>query len=285
MDIACKILIPNVIKSRARGKEFLGLLLKHFPLQIPERYGREEPLRKKFAANDLNAVLNEWGHLGFTAERRTPRLFFDVWFAIENVPQPEHTSVHLDLQLSHAELPQVIEFLTESSTLFGADLALAHILTRNEFDERLEMLRQEPNSRPDYILERLSTLGLLETLGGMTVMQFKPAVIRRGIPELCWLTVFGSPYVELFGKDRILSAPATEISELNNGALMVRLTDGLGDDAQSWCTFKDVQRRCKEHLNSNAFFDAINDSDRLRVVRNAPSFRFPIELYKARTTC
>ncbi len=278
MDIACKILIPNSLKATQDGSTLLELLLHHFPLYVPEKYGREEPLRKRFSVKDLRAVLDDWGYFCFAAERKNPSLWFNVWFAVEGVPDPGHTSVHVRLRGEDVTVMLAVQrFLAATSITFGADLAVAHILTGAEFAERIDSLSREPGSNPGYLLQRAEKVGTAEVLDGMTVTQFKPNIVKCGLPDLCWLTVFGPPYVDLFGRDRILSAPADEVSELSNGSLVMRLTDTFLDDQAGWEAFRKVRSACKQHLNCDAFFVPGSSTGRY----SAPKFRFPLEMYRA----
>lgn len=281
MDIACKILIPQFLKSKHDGNALLELLLQHFPSYAPERYGSEEPLRKKFPGDNLTLVLEDWGHFCFTAERKKPSLWFNVWFAVAAVPDPGHTSVHLRLHSEDIDVASSMKgFVTAVSTVFGADLAVAHILTKMEFEERIEILSREPGSNPAHILQRARKVGTAEALDGMTTTQFKPDTVKRGLPDLCWLTLFGLPYVELFGRTRIISAPASEVCELENGSFVVTLTKTLADNRGEWDEFQAIRCACKQHLNTNAFIVSTATTRRY----NAPKFRFPLEMYRPQST-
>jgi hypothetical protein len=79
--------------------------------------------------------------------------------------------------------------------------------------------------------------------------------IENCLPGLFWLNVFGPPYVELFGRGRLLSASVAHIGELTNG-VVIRISEQLEDDAVSWSEFKTRRALCRNHLNSDAFFDS-----------------------------
>src|SRR5437016_3113545 len=95
IDLACKIQIPRVFLSREDGRQFLELLLECLPAHLPQRFGREEPLKKKFVPGDLDLALEEWGPFDFIADRRKPRLYLDVLFSAESLAKPRHTSIAL----------------------------------------------------------------------------------------------------------------------------------------------------------------------------------------------
>lgn len=89
--------------------------------------------------------------------------------------------------------------------------------------------------------------------------------ISRYLPGLYWLNFFGEPYRKLIGKERLLSAPAHEIVEVDAGVLVC-----LAERPESWDSpeYKAVENRVLDHLGREYFFDR-NDTERKTV---APDF-------------
>jgi hypothetical protein len=79
--------------------------------------------------------------------------------------------------------------------------------------------------------------------------------IDKYLPGLFWVNVFGRPYLEIFGRERLLSSPAAQIREGTN-RIALTTTSLLEDTAASWSEFKAIRNRCTNHLNSDAFFDS-----------------------------
>ena len=80
--------------------------------------------------------------------------------------------------------------------------------------------------------------------------------LKRFIPYLPWLTVFGPPYIELFGKARLLSAPAHRVDELNEGHVAIQLTPDILDFRNRTDLAIGVQNRVIKHLGPDAFYSA-----------------------------
>ncbi len=112
----------------------------------------------------------------------------------------------------------------------------------------------------------------------MTVLQFLPKNLRLNIPDLCWLTIFGPPYIQLFGRDNLLSTPAAEVRELDDQSVLVKVTADIPDTNEGWRVFKASREPCKTHLDSDAFYEATASRDKIYRV---PEFRFPLEMYRA----
>jgi hypothetical protein len=75
--------------------------------------------------------------------------------------------------------------------------------------------------------------------------------LTKSLPGLYWLNYFGAPYVDLIGKDRLLSAPAHETKEVGTGVLL-----SLAESGDSWDSPAYVEReqRTIEHIGRQYFF-------------------------------
>lgn len=280
IELAAKILVPRLFQSREEGKRFLELFLRDLPAHTPQRYGKEEPLRSKFRPNDVDLILEDWGPCDFIADRRRPDMYLQVYFSRESLPKPRHTWIclHRFQAADWKQMSSLKSFLIDSVAAFRADLAVAHILTGAELSERIDHLRTQPGTNPAYMVSRVEKEGVAAVLNGMTVMQYKTENLSRALPDLPWLTVFGQPYVEMFGRARIETVPAYEVKPISTEAILVNVTRDLPDTEAGWGTFKVARDRCKRHLNTNAFFDPTAARGHLYRV---PEFRFPIEMYRA----
>jgi hypothetical protein len=203
----------------------------------------------------------------------------DIRFARPS-SNPKHPSIGLlRFQTDLTEdLLSIYGFICEVSEVFVADYAAAHILTRNELSERIEIIGKRPGRDPDIVRRRVEREGFAKVLWGLTLPVHTTLWLKRFLPDLLWLTVFGQPYIELFGRDRILAVPAYEVQTLPSGQIMVQLTEDLPDSPDGWQNFRAVRDRCKRHLNSNAFFDP---SAPIGHIYRVPEFHFPKDMYKA----
>jgi len=93
--------------------------------------------------------------------------------------------------------------------------------------------------------------------------------IRKNLPDLYWTTVFGQPYVKLFGRGRLLSCPAHSIRELSNGSIFIQLTPSIFDIENDPDGFNKLRDEAKAHLNCNAFYSRELPEDH---IYNVPEF-------------
>jgi hypothetical protein len=67
-------------------------------------------------------------------------------------------------------------------------------------------------------------------------------------PELVWKEYFGMPYIELFGREALLSTPCYRTEELRNGMISLQLTDDPMIDVPY-----EARQTVKQHLGEFAF--------------------------------
>jgi hypothetical protein len=90
--------------------------------------------------------------------------------------------------------------------------------------------------------------------------------IQNGLPGLYWLNYFGPQYVDLVGRECLLSAPAHEVKAAGDGVILM-----LDESAEAWSTdaYRQRERAVIEHIGRQYFFSRL-EPDRKLV---APQFR------------
>jgi hypothetical protein len=92
--------------------------------------------------------------------------------------------------------------------------------------------------------------------------------IAAGLPGLYWVNFFGQPYRELIGRDRLFTAPAHQVREVDDGVLLM-----IHPEPQAWDTpeYRMAEDRILAHVGRRFFF-AREDPDRETA---APPFDLP----------
>jgi hypothetical protein len=90
--------------------------------------------------------------------------------------------------------------------------------------------------------------------------------LAEGLPGLYWLNYFGAPYVELIGRERLLTSPAYEVKAVGDGVLVA-----LDASAEAWQSeaYRQREQATTAHLGQQYFFSRW-EPDRKTV---APNFR------------
>lgn len=244
LELLINILTPEKLVSQASGKKVLELLDSIYPDFSPEKYGSYEPLRQIYDAKHPEKALEIWGK-AFLWKRKNPRVEGTIWPAWG--PRLTHTWLTLSIEARKADNQKIADFLQQASVSLDADFAFAHILT--EFD----ITRGNSNG----------TIFCLDPIKKRFSLTVTTKELLKYIPDIYWATVFGQPYVQHFGRDKILSAPAHIVRELNNGSIYLQISESPLDLVTEPAYLDLVRQAIKNHLNQDSFFDAAKPLDHI----------------------
>ncbi len=196
----------------------------------PESFGYCEPIRERFDVRKIPIIIGGWSQQFLWKKRSRPSIEGSAWSDWSD--WPIHSSVVLWTTAYSDQQEAIQRFVTTGAELLKADFAYLHIVGEDD------LVRGETNGTISSGLILVSTHKLI-----------------RYIPDLYWLTVFGSPYVEGFGRERLLSAPAHRVTELEYGGIMLQLSESPMDFVTDPVRLATIRRDVKQYLNPNAFFD------------------------------
>jgi hypothetical protein len=232
LDLDINILSPLSFSAQTNGRDFMNLFIKLLPELVPDKYGNCEPLKTKFDPENVDEFLDA---LDFPVYWKRKRSSNGTIGTIDYFRHRIHTQITISGKSSKVDPSKLIRFIQDASILLCADFAYISLFSQEEAD--LSMIDKKAN-------EISSSLGL-----GVTTHR-----LRKYLPELCWATLFGKPYIELFSRDRLLSAPAFSVQELSKDLIYLQLTENVSDFKTRYAEVNPIQKAVKEHLNCNAFF-------------------------------
>lgn len=209
------LLTPESLEEHSVAVKYLSVLFSRMPAFAPDLYGHFEPVRHPFSS--LEECLSDWA-MPFLWRRRRPRVEGAIW------PSTDLSTIYVSGSgdgWESALLESLARSLAEALPL---DLAYFHLMTDKERD-----------SEPYDHWYPIDT--------GVT-----PHDLRKGIPNLCWLMVFGPSYAARIRAvaDRVSSGVSVE--ELGHGRLALRLTKNL-DDVRDYAGFRLVRQAAKDALD------------------------------------
>lgn len=262
IECAIRILTPIPIERREYGRRLFSVLLKHFPTYIPQRYGHVEPLRNVLAPGNLESALECWGRQYYMAERSTPKVSMMASFAPQGTCRNHSSLYFTSFQLMEVdELTALTALVKELANVFVADYAMAHILTRHELEDWFEDRLRQPTSWPSPSSEvmvanmraKVQCDGYVSVLHGTALKRLHSVHLKRCLPNLYWLNIFGPPYVDMFKAQRLLDVPSASVETLPYGGISVALTTAIADTAEAWSAFKAIRETSQDYLGSNVF--------------------------------
>lgn len=75
-----------------------------------------------------------------------------------------------------------------------------------------------------------------------------PLDFQKRLPEVPWVSIYGKPYIDLFGRENILSAPCFNVVEVDRDLIRMQITESCFDPIP-----KDVRERVRSHLGADSF--------------------------------
>jgi len=166
----------------------------------------------------------------------------DIW--MRKGTQALHAIWVLRADIKSVEQQGLLNLLRASATALEADFACVHLLTPSE------VARGRENE----------TVLPLDRKGTKFTFMIGGDDLQRRIPELYWATVFGPPYLEMFGRECLLSAPVFKAEALGTNAVCLQLSPELRDLISRSSELERIRSTVKKHLGVDAFFQADRNS-------------------------
>ena len=205
------------------GYQLVDLFCRHGGIYLPEKWDTEERarLREKFDCSSPTALIENWVR---------PAAWNSIFFAGR---RPPTVQMSIDIKRSsHAKFNDFYAFIHEN-----------HFKNVNEEQALVKFaidISQIFHTDYGYIAHRKQ-------------QRRQSAVLTPAerLPGIYWANFFGRPYIDFFGREKLLATPCYEVRQINDDLILLltaeRLTapDVIGNDV--------VVNRVKAYLNQNAF--------------------------------
>jgi len=171
-----------------------------------------------------------------TAEIRGSDLSFVIYL--------QHDERLLPLQLSGARIfSNWVTIAVRRVKVEGIPAAQWAYTVFRAFCDKLCVLHGYATMQGEYYKKNMPT--------GDQELQDVTGDTSRGLCGLYWLNFFGTPYRDFIGKERLLSAPAHRVEEVDEGVLVQ-----LDPNPKAWNTpeYKEKERAVLDHIGPEHFF-------------------------------
>lgn len=252
-EAACRVMLSGQYTNL---DEFMGLvenLVDELPEVMPDVWDIVEPMRRPFSVEGVRTTLETWdpAHFDFDWKKKTGN---KAWGSFHKmawlVNFTRHAQSSIYMALPRALEPKVIEYCKTSSLKFGAHFSYFDVLVENYLHTAVRN-KSAPHGGNLHITSH---------------------VIQKFLPDVFWSQIYGRPYIELFGIDKLLSAPAYKVEQLSPDIVYVQLTPTLFDQYERYEELDRMRQLVKQHLDDNIFFKESNAEDH---VYRTPNFNFP----------
>lgn len=241
MNFTISISTRDDLSPKLHARRFADSLLKAAPSLVPQRMNNYEPIRH-VVGDDLTEEFRQFWEYPVLWTRRSPKVEGSVWFG----NRLNHSSIKIEPICSTNLVNQFDALIRDIATWLTVDLAYIY----NPYDE------EDDGPKSDGSVYAMSL--------GVATMDLK-----RGIPDLAWRTYFGQVYIDLIGRERLLSCPAATVAEVDGGLLALTLTPSVG---VSYVEYEAARRDAKAHLGPDVFWP--RDPNEKGRPRRVPAFDF-----------
>jgi len=203
---------------------FYSLLKEQIPKTCPKRFFRYDNRKYPMSAEYLAQFIEYWRTGYVFWETKKPEIYGDTSLGTAQMD----TSIRHMFEASLASDAGIVRFLRELSRALHADYALAHLLPADP------KARQPVDGTIDDGLARL---------------------LRLSLPGVPWAACYGKPYVNLFGRDALLSLPIHKAEEIGPDLIYCQLTDRLTDCVEDPALIDAKREEVYRRLGRDAFYD------------------------------
>ena len=218
-------LSPKSLKTQKDGRKLIEAISSTIPDLLPSKYDDSEPIRRVFNLNQLDDALQLWGD-GLLWSTLKPK---SIGRYYASTPHGLHDAVYISIE-GDVSGEKLADLLKKVSSIYDVTIGYVHRI----YDAEKKNIEYYKNH-------------VMPFSQGLTTHD-----LRTGIPGICWAMYFGRPYLNLFGKDRLLSAPVYSAIKIEDGVYL-QVNSKITDPENNYEGFNNARERIKQHLNCSAF--------------------------------
>ncbi|MCX7682629.1 MAG: hypothetical protein N2508_11825 [Anaerolineae bacterium] len=235
-----------------KAREFLEILVAEDDIFVPEKYDNREPERFVFDAKDLTKPIEIWtAHTAFLLlKRRKP---FYSCLMIEWVYR-EHGRFNRITGSVDERYFKTMDHITQFLSF------VRHIYLWGPMVHGYICHTNDWNAKNYFGVPTRVASGKMVSTGGLD--------LQEGLPGIYWANFFGPLYVNFFGREKFLTAPAYHKEELPDGGLLLLTAPSPLDYGRP--EVRALEEAIMNHLGRDAFFEKAYPEKVCRV----PQFTF-----------
>src|SRR5436190_3553656 len=224
-EVFFEILSPLPLNSQEDARKLFNVWAESAPQFVPDRSGLHEPLRHEFSIASMDEALRIWEFQFLLKSVASPKL--ESGILMQYGPHRRHSTWTIGLQqFCDFEQTSFCNLLRRSAAVLTPDFGLIHRITE------AETVRGQENGSIAFLNSSKTKKSLFVTTH----------ILNKYVPDIYWATIFGAPYVKLFSRERLLSAPAHRVEEFENGTVAIQLTPNLDDAVTDETAFESLRK-------------------------------------------
>ncbi len=184
-DVFFEILSPLPLNRHQDARKLFQLWAENAFQFLPNRWGLYEPLRHRFSLSSLDEAICTWEFAFYVDRTVSPKLRSSIH--MQYGPHRSHNEWTITLKnTKDFDQPAFCKLLERSAAAFSVDFGFIHRITETEIS------RGTANG----------SIGFLDAAKTEKHLFVATRTLNQCVPDIYWTTVFGSPYVQLFSRER-----------------------------------------------------------------------------------
>jgi hypothetical protein len=215
---------------------------------VPSKMGLYEPIRQKFDPAAVRS-LAERGEDHFQIQWKSAKSDIE---ATKYIPGYMHGTLMVAADSDVAADPEIERLIVRISEAFQPTLMMVHLL--NERDRGIDSrsgMRIDASDRPTFSAHWTD--------------------LNEGLPNFYWGMVFGKPYLELFGSEKLLATPADRVVRVAAETIFIQLTPSILDCESRHDVVVEARKMAIRHLGETAFMASTIEATGLAVEKGRTS--------------
>jgi hypothetical protein len=211
----------------------------------PTRWGAHQPLKQRFETSSVPAITAALK--GGLVLWKSPKSHVHLG---DYVPGYKHGTLWADFEADTFAPQELQTFVIDLAKVLSPALAMVHLANDH-----------------DAVYDRAKDIRVDAIDGSTFGLHYKK--LAAGLPDFYWGMVFGKPYCDLFGIERLLATPAHTVKRLGESLVYVQLTADVNDCEHNHAAIMQARQLAKRHLGLDAFMPDERDG-LLAKVRQLP---------------
>ena len=252
-NAACRVMYGGQYSSLDEFLTLVEYLVEKLPELTPDVWDIVEPMRRPFSVESVQAILATWdpAHFDFDWKKKKENKAWGSFSKIGWLARfTRHAQSSIYMDLARDLESKVIEYCKTSALKFDVHFGYFDVLVDDDRKTAIKNLSSPFGSE----------------------IHVTSHVIQKFFRDVLWSLIYGKPYIELFGLDKLLSAPAYKVEHLAPDIIYIQLTPTLFDLYEKCEEVDRVRQLVKQHLDDNIFFKESNSEGH---VYRTPNFNFP----------
>ncbi len=228
------LLSTRNFQDRQFAKKIISMMNQH-PYFIPTLYDSVTPLKELFNIENIDEMVDTWMNTEMN-DRSPDQNYASGHFIARGKKAKRKKKCTISYFASWIKNQQV------NFNLLSIRWHAEEIIEQKLFDQVMLVCENFMNEVESVYGE----IGIEHSNNNKN----NPIDLRVRYPDLKWISLFGKPYIELFGRDQLLSAPCYKVHEFGANLIGLQLTESIVDDIPF-----EVRSAVKKHLGEEAFVE------------------------------